>query len=142
MSNLNEQILDAWIQLTTVIDNNRIVSEMPLNEALICRILSERGEKNITATYLCELTKMQKSQMNRTLTSMEEKGWIERKRSEEDKRQIFVTLNEEQSAFYREQHEHVLKVVEKLIACIGEEKATKALELFTLISKIAEEELS
>ena len=139
MSNLNEQILDAWIQLTTVIDNNRIVSEMPLNEALICRILSERGEKNITATYLCELTKMQKSQMNRTLTSMEEKGWIERKRSEEDKRQI---LNEEQSAFYREQHEHVLKVVEKLIACIGEEKATQALELFTLISKIAEEELS
>ena len=80
--------------------------------------------------------------MNRTLTSMEEKGWIERKRSEEDKRQIFVTLNEEQSAFYREQHEHVLKVVEKLIACIGEEKATQALELFTLISKIAEEELS
>ena len=78
MSNLNEQILDAWIQLTTVIDNNRIVSEMPLNEALICRILSERGEKNITATYLCELTKMQKSQMNRTLTSMEEKGWIEK----------------------------------------------------------------
>ena len=142
MSNLNEQILDAWIQLTTVIDNNRIVSEMPLNEALICRILSERGEKNITATYLCELTKMQKSQMNRTLTSMEEKGWIERKRSEEDKRQIFVTLNEEQSAFYREQHEHVLKVVEKLIACIGEEKATQALEPFTLISKIAEEELS
>lgn len=142
MSNLNEQILDAWIQLTTVIDNNRIVSEMPLNEALICRILSERGEKNITATYLCELTKMQKSQMNRTLTSMEEKGWIERKRSEEDKRQIFVTLNEEQSAFYREQHEHVLKVVEKLIACIGEEKATQALKLFTLISKIAEEELS
>ena len=142
MSNLNEQILDAWIQLTTVIDNNRIVSEMPLNEALICRILSERGEKNITATYLCELTKMQKSQMNRTLTSMEEKGWIERKRSEEDKRQIFVTLNEEQSAFYREQYEHVLKVVEKLIACIGEEKATQALELFTLISKIAEEELS
>lgn len=142
MSNLNEQILDAWIQLTTVIDNNRIVSEMPLNEALICRILSERGEKNITATYLCELTKMQKSQMNRTLTSMEEKGWIERKRSEEDKRQIFITLNEEKSAFYREQHEHVLKVVEKLIACIGEEKATQALELFTLISKIAEEELS
>lgn len=142
MSNLNEQILDAWIQLTTAIDNNRIVSEMPLNEALICRILSERGEKNITATYLCELTKMQKSQMNRTLTSMEEKGWIERKRSEEDKRQIFITLNEEKSAFYREQHEHVLKVVEKLIACIGEEKATQALELFTLISRIAEEELS
>lgn len=142
MSNLNEQILDAWIQLTTVIDNNRIVSEMPLNEALVCRILSERGEKNITATYLCELTKMQKSQMNRTLTSMEEKGWIERKRSEEDKRQIFITLNEEKSAFYREQHEHVLKVVEKLIACIGEEKATQALELFTLIARIAEEELS
>ena len=39
MSELNEQILDAWIHLTTAINNERIVSEMPLNEALICRIL-------------------------------------------------------------------------------------------------------
>ena len=41
----NEQILDAWIHLTTAINNERIVSEMPLNEALICRILYKNQEK-------------------------------------------------------------------------------------------------
>lgn len=60
MSELNEQILDAWIHLTTAINNERIVSEMPLNEALICRILYKNQESEITATDLCALTKMQK----------------------------------------------------------------------------------
>lgn len=142
MSNLNEQILDAWIQLTTVINNDRIVSTMPLNEALICRILTENKEKKITATDLCVLTKMQKSQMNRVLTNMEEKGWIKRNRSEEDKRQILIVPNEEKLALYREQHEKILKIVNRLLARIGDEKAVQTLELFTLISEIAKEELS
>lgn len=141
MSDLNEQILDAWIQLTTVINNDRIVSAMPLNEALICRILMENREKRMTATDLCARTAMQKSQMNRTLTSMEEKGWICRKRSEEDKRQVWIWLMEDQLTLYKEQHERIMKIVNQLIAHIGEEKAVQALELFTLIAEIAEKEL-
>lgn len=142
MGNLNEQILDAWIQLTTVINNDRIVSTMPLNEALICRILTENADKRITATDLCISTKMQKSQMNRVLNNMEEKGWIKRNRSEKDKRQIFIVPNEEKLALYREQHEKILKIVDCLIVRIGTEKAEQALELFRLISEIAKEELS
>ena len=63
MNELNEQILDAWIQLTTAINNERIVSEMPLNEALICRMLYHNKDKNITATDLCGWTKMQKDRI-------------------------------------------------------------------------------
>lgn len=142
MDNLNEQILDAWIRLTTVINNDRIVSTMPLNEALICRILMENADKKITATDLCISMKMQKSQMNRVLNNMEEKGWIKRNRSEEDRRQIWIVPNVERLAPYREQHEKILKIVDCLIVRIGEEKAAQALELFHLISEIAKEELS
>ena len=43
MSNLNEQILDAWIQLTTVINNDRIVSTVQTLElfTLISEIAKE-----------------------------------------------------------------------------------------------------
>lgn len=141
MNELNEQILDAWIQLTTAINNERIVSEMPLNEALICRILYHHKEENVTATDLCGWTKMQKSQMNRTLISMEQKGWIHRQRSEKDKRQIFIVLNEDKMLLYREQHEHILSIVNKLVDRIGDDNARQALKLFNLIAQIAGEEI-
>ena len=115
MSELNEQILDAWIHLTTAINNERIVSEMPLNEALICRILYKKQKSEITATDLCAWTKMQKSQMNRTLMNMEKKNWIQRQRSKKDRRQILIALNEEKMRAYQEQHEHVLNIVSKLV---------------------------
>ena len=134
MNELNEQILDAWIQLTTAINNERIVSEMPLNEALICRMLYHNKDKNITATDLCGWT-------NRTLISMEQKGWIHRQRSEKDKRQIFIVLNEDKMILYREQHEHILSIVNKLVDRIGEENANQALKLFNLIAQIAGEEI-
>lgn len=141
MSELNEQILDAWIHLTTAINNERIVSEMPLNEALICRILYKNQESEITATDLCTWTKMQKSQMNRTLMNMEKKNWIQRQRSKKDRRQILIALNEEKMRAYQEQHEHVLNIVNKLVGRIGRENAEKTVELFNLIGQIAREEI-
>lgn len=129
MSELNEQILDAWIHLTTAINNERIVSEMPLNEALICRILYKNQESEITATDLCTWTKMQK------------KNWIQRQRSKKDRRQILIALNEEKMRAYQEQHEHVLNIVNKLVERIGRENAEKTVELFNLIEQIAREEI-
>lgn len=140
MRELNERILDAWIDLTTVINNERLVSEMPLNEALICRILYQNQENDITATDLCSLTKMQKSQMNRTLMNMEKKNWIIRQRSDKDKRQILIALNEEKIRAYQEQHEHILNIVNKLIERIGQENTEKTVELLNLIVQIAREE--
>ena len=85
MQNINEKVLNAWLKLSTAICNERIVSELPYNESLVCGILHENAvdhpEKKITATDLCEKTNMQKSLMNRTLNSLEEKGLIFRKRS-------------------------------------------------------------
>lgn len=84
---------------------------------------------------------MQKSQMNRTLTSMENKKILTRTRSSGDKRKIYVTLNEEQIKVYEDEHERILKIVDKLIERVGKENAQKALELFELIAHIAKEEI-
>ena len=119
----------------------KIVSQLPYNEVIICRILYRNRSKQITATDLCEMTKMQKSQMNRTLTSMENKKILTRTRSSGDKRKIYVTLNEEQIKVYEDEHERILKIVDKLIERVGKENAQKALELFELIAHIAKEEI-
>ena len=140
---VNEKVLEAWLRLSTTISNERIVSKMPYNEALICGILyyNEKSQRKetITATELCTRVRMLKSQMNRTLNSMEEKGLIFRERSAEDKRQVYVTLNMENVEIYEQQHREILEFVGTLMERIGKDKAAEIVRLFHLIADTADE---
>ena len=126
----NEQVLEAWLQMTTVINNERITPDLPYNESMICRYLYQNQDINVTATDLCNYMRMQKSQMNRTLTSMEKKELITRIRSEKDTRKI-----------YKKQHEKILKIVDELFDKIGYERQPEVIELFDLITQTAKEML-
>lgn len=143
---LNEVLLGAWLKLSTAINNSRLVSEMSYNESLICNILyrnaTECPEKALTATDLCDETKILKSQMNRILTQLEEKQLIIRERSEEDKRKVFIRLTSEQSNAYLKQHEQILKLLDNVIEKIGEEQTKEIIRALNGISDIADEIIS
>ena len=115
---------------------------MPLNEILIYRYLYCNQDKDVTATDLCNAIGMLKSQMNRTLTSMEEKELIYRLRSSQDKRQVFVLLNMEHTSLYEKEHARILRIVDRLIERVGMDNAEKTLKLFKLIARIAKEEIN
>ena len=142
MSELNEELLNVWLQLSTVINNERVVSDVPYNESLICNLLyqaEQAGGTRMTATDLCSATKMLKSQMNRTLNSMEAKGFITRERSDTDKRQIYVTLNPEHTDLYKDQHGRILQLIDVIIQKMGREKAVQTIDLLSQITNIAKE---
>lgn len=140
---MNEKLLEAWLKLTTAIVNERVVSDLPYNESVICNILYKNHcrtpDSPITATDLCQKMKMQKSQMNRTLSSMEEKGLICRERSLTDRRQVLVRLNMDQLEVYQGQHERILALIDRLLEQIGPEKAGDIVDMFTQIANTAEE---
>lgn len=146
MKALNERLLEVWLELSMAINNERVVSDVPFNESLICNILyraqMQDPDCSLTATDLCNATRMLKSQMNRTLNSMEEKGFITRRRSETDKRLVFVTLNLEKSLPYQEQHFKILELIDIIIEQMGEDKVLQTIDLLTQISNIAREVLS
>ena len=137
----NEQVLEAWLQMTTVINNERITPDLPYHESMICRYLYQNQDINVTATDLCNYTRMQKSQMNRTLTSMEKKELITRIRSEQDTRKIYITLNDSMLKIYKTQHEKILKIVDELFDKIGYERQSEVIKLFDLITQTAKEML-
>ena len=138
----NEELLSAWLRLSTVIDNERIVSELSFNESLICNILYHNmvqdPERELTATDLCQETRMLKSLMNRTLASMEEKGIIVRERSKKDKRRVFIRLDVQKAQIYQKQHQKILKQIDLLMERLGEEKSTQLIELLNLTANKAE----
>ena len=141
MEDVKEKVLDAWLQLLTSINTERIVSSMTFNEAVLCNILSRDKGKVFTATELCNKVKMQKSLMNRTLTNMENKGWISRIRSTLDKRQIFVKWNEEANAFYQKEHQAVLDLIDRILSKIGYDKANEVIQMFSMITSVAQQEI-
>lgn len=143
MQEQNEQLLSAWLRLSTTVNNNRLVPDMPYNESLICNILYrcrlEDPEKKITATDLCFETKMLKSQMNRTLTQLEAKNFITRERCSKDKRKIYIYLNSEQAQIYHEQHPKIIALLDVVTKQLGEERTNDAINIFNTISEMAEQ---
>ncbi len=140
---LNEILLGAWLRLSTSINNNRVVSEISYNESLICNILYRNMTQNpgqdLTATDLCEETKILKSQMNRILTQLEQKNLITRVRCEEDRRKLFIRLNEDASNAYLMQHEKILTILNAIIDKIGETRTLETIRSLNEISEVAEE---
>ena len=142
MKNRNEELLNAWLRLSIAISNERIVSDLPYNEALVCNLLYRtrllHPQERMTATDLCQHTKILKSQMNRILQNLEDKGVITRVRSEQDKRQVFITMNTD-SDLYKIQHDKILTLIDSFIEKIGIEKTGEVLDIFTMLADTAEE---
>jgi len=143
MTKINEDLLDAWLRLSISVNNPRLVTEITYNESLICNILYKHAhnqeETPLTATDLCRMTNMLKSQMNRTLNQLEEKELVSRERSTIDKRQVYVTMNMEQCHIYETQHEQILSILDAVIHNLGKERSLEAIKLLNSISEVAEQ---
>lgn len=140
MQGVNEKVLTSWLKMILSVDGEHLVSQLPYNEAVVCNLLLDNPEKQMTATDLCGITKMQKSLMNRTLTSLESKKLIERIRSNVDKRLVLVKLVNDVNNIFMEQHEKTLKYVDKIVNRIGKDKVDEVIALFDSITRIAQEE--
>ena len=135
MIKTDENVLDAWVRMLMAVNSEKRISGMTFNEAVICHLLYQNPEHALTASQLCRYTNMQKSLMNRTLTSMEEKHLIERMKSVEDRRKILITLNREKS--FSSMHEDVLGFVDNILAQLNPEEVQEAVHIFNRVAEIA-----
>ena len=139
MIDINEQLLMAWLRLSSTINNERIVSNLSFNEALVCDVLYYRNmmgvEEQWTATDLCRLTHMHKTLMNRTLKSLEKKQIILREPDPTDKRKFFLGINPKKFQTFLEVHEETLKLVRNITKLIGQEETKAATESFHRVAE-------
>ena len=146
MEALNERLLNAWLTLSTVVNNERLVSHIPFNEAYVCHLLYrqkiESPEESLTATDLCSQTRMLKSQMNKVLTSLENRGMIERVPASDDRRKAYIRLREDNLSRFEAIHADSLKLVDRAIEKLGPEKASQLAELLAYAAECVDEMLS
>ena len=94
MDAISEELLSAWLRLSNVINNQRLVEGQSFNQAQVCGLLARAQEKgrSLTAGDLCRETRILKSQMNAILSSLEREGVISRRRDEQDRRRVEIAL--------------------------------------------------
>ena len=122
-----EELLQVWLRLSSTLWNTRMVQSMTFHEAHACGLLAaaEARGKGVCATELCESMQVLKSQMNRILKSLEQKGYIERERSASDRRTVELRLTAEGKRAYEEEHEGIMKTVLEVVAALGVEQSLK-----------------
>lgn len=122
---LSEELLDGWLRLSMSIWNERLVSAMTYNESMVCNLLYKQcweKEGLLTPTDLCSRLQIRKSQMNVILNSLEKRKLIVRIRSEEDRRNVYISLTDEGRKVYEEAHREILNMPRELISRLGEDK--------------------
>lgn len=145
MENLNENLLAAWLTLSSVVNNERIVSTIPFNEAHVCNLLYRQRldapDVYLTATELCARTRMLKSQMNKVLGSLERRGMIERFPAPEDRRKAYIRLREENLDQFEAVHARSIALVDQAIERLGVETARQTVDILNRIAQYVDETL-
>jgi len=145
MENLNEKVLSAWLTMSSVVNNERLVSSIPFNEAHVCNLLYrqriEQPGTYLTATELCAQTRMLKSQMNKVLVSLENQNMIERFPAQDDKRKAYIRLVEENLPKFEAVHSRSIALVDRAIERLGEQESEHLAELFLRVANFVDESL-
>ncbi len=138
---LSEELLGAWMEMSMGIKGNRILRTLSFNEMVICRLIAATEEEGatITATDVCRQTRLLKSQVNKVLTELEQKGLIYRDRDSADKRRIFLRFREENKHIYLEEHAHVISLVEQVCDRLGKDESKSLVKRMNKVVAIMDE---
>lgn len=118
-----EELLTAWLKLSAVVRNERMVKYLSFREVFILNILTHaEADSFITATDIIEKTGMLKSQVNKVLTDLEEIGYITRAKDSVDKRRIRLQITQKGTEIYQKEHEGILNILNKVCSKLGEER--------------------
>lgn len=143
-NSINEQFLNIWLEITSIINNQRLVTDLTFNEAHVCNLLWRQSNCQpdyLTPTELCAKTGMIKSLMNRTLNLLEQKELIIRSRSEKNRRVVQVRLNEQQKDYFLKEHEHSISIIDSLSQYWGKENNAQILDSLRFIAEAAQHTL-
>ncbi len=136
---LNEDLLNAWVGMTSMFKNTRLTKELTYNEATVLLFAWNRyqaGEPTISVKELLSKTKMQKSLLNRTLDMLEKKHLITKSRSDDDARLVMVALQPDHLDVFQAVHERSLEIIDWVITVIGEEDAESFIRIYSKLSGV------
>lgn len=128
-------LIQAWVSLSGMLKNSRFTKELPYNESIVMLQLYQAGEQPISIKQITDRTHMLKSQVNRTINSLEEKGLLERCEGEGDRRLGYVRLRKERLELFLQVHAASMEIAKDISGIIGPEDTE---HFIRIVSKLAQ----
>jgi DNA-binding MarR family transcriptional regulator len=129
------QLIQAWVQLSGMLKNSRFTKALPYNESIIMLQLYEAGEQPISIKEITLRTRMLKSQVNRTINSLEAKGLLERCEGDGDRRIGYVRLRKEQLPLFLQVHAESMHIAQNIRYIVGTEDTD---HFIRIVNKLAQ----
>ena len=123
----NLELLDAWMNMTANLKVNRLLQDMSLNEMFICSYIYRFNKASFK--QLIEKTNLLKSQMNRQLNDLIEKGFVTKNTDDNDKRKIVLEMTEKGKEVYLKEHEKVVALISRVTNELGNKKTASLAKL-------------
>lgn len=121
MEDRSLELIQAWIQLSGILKNTRFTKELPYNEAIVMLQLYQANDRPISIRDITASTRMLKSQVNRTINSLEEKGLLSRCAGEGDRRIGYVCCVKERLDVFLQVHASSMEIAKNISQIIGPE---------------------
>ena len=119
MDNKHLSLIQAWIRLSGMLKNSRFTKELPYSESIVMLQLYQAGDKAVSIKQITDGTHMLKSQVNRTINSLEQKGLLVRCQSDGDKRLGYVRANPEHMDIFLQVHASSMEIAKHISHIIG-----------------------
>ncbi|CAG9606883.1 MarR family winged helix-turn-helix transcriptional regulator [Pseudoneobacillus rhizosphaerae] len=97
------------------------------------------GKNKVTSGELSEYLDLSTPRVASALNSLSKKGFIKRKKDEQDKRVVIVNITESGKSFVKEEHEEAMGALEKILEKLGEQDAREFVRITKRIQEISNE---
>ncbi|MBR4972201.1 MAG: MarR family transcriptional regulator [Oscillospiraceae bacterium] len=121
MENKFLALIQSWVQLSGILKNSRFTKELPYNEAVVMLQLYQAGDHPISIKEITAKTRMLKSQVNRTINSLETKGLLARCEANGDRRVGYVRAIKDKLDVFLQVHATSMDIAKNISQIIGPE---------------------
>ncbi|MBA4377001.1 MAG: MarR family transcriptional regulator [Anaerolinea sp.] len=111
---------------------------LSIKEMLLVEILGQR--EFATVTYLASALSQPLTTMTSAITRMVRNGYLERRRIEEDRRVVLVSLSPQGRAFYEQHRQEHIQMAMGLLQALPEQEQDRVIDVLDQIASAASED--
>jgi DNA-binding MarR family transcriptional regulator len=114
--------------------------ELTIPQLGVVSVLRKRGEAKVSE--ISEELKLKDSTVSGILDRLEAQGFVERTRSRDDRRVVYVRLSDKFKALYSDLHTKMNEYMDILLSNAGEEELNKIIDGLETLKKILENNIT
>ncbi|NCB42645.1 MAG: MarR family transcriptional regulator [Clostridia bacterium] len=136
-----EKIYQIMSKFHKIRVNSKMCGEIPHSEAMMLKMIKRKGslEEGVTISDLSAHSQITKAGVSQMINALEDKGFVERFRSKNDRRLVYVRITEAGDKSLKKALQQFLGDLERIFAKMGEEDTKDLLRLlYKLYGIVAE----